>query len=335
VFPVPKVYIVAYEGCYASSLANTQDLYFVANAHWCEQHPRSEGLFQCQILSLDGESVTTASGLKIAVDSSLQDVEAGSILTIPAMNYPGGKLFNSKLAALQPITVWLNTQFAHDCIVCSHCTGSFLLAETGLLNGHQATTSWWLAEQFRSRYSDIQWSPDQLVVAAERLITGGANGAEMLAALMMVERYMGSAIASQCAKTLLVDTNLGQQAPFMVLQSQLDHHDALVLSVQSWLERNMSAPFSLTGLAAQFDVSSRTLIRRFKKAIGDTPNSYVQNLRIETTKKLLENTALNIETIMLQVGYADISSFSRLFQRKTGLSPRVYRQRCAYRGLAA
>jgi transcriptional regulator GlxA family with amidase domain len=324
---VPKVYIVAYEGCYAGSLANPQDLYLVANSHWREQYKRQEGMFEWQVLSEDGGAVTTASGLRIAVDGPLTELPTDSIVVVPAMNYPGGRAFTHKLDAMRGILDWLGRQYHNGCIICTQCTSSFVLAETGLLAGLSATTSWWLAEQFQQRYPDIRLNAGKLVVEEPRLITGGANGAEMLTALLLVERYMGKAVASLCAKTLLVDTNLTQQAPYLILPRQQTHNDSLVLSVQDCLEKNLCAPFSLDKLAKEHHVSSRTLMRRFKEAVGDTPNSYLQNLRIEAAKKLLESTGLSAEMVMQRIGYVDISSFNRLFQRKTGLTPRAYRQK--------
>ena len=327
---MPKVYVLAYEDCYAGSLANPQDLYLVANSHWREQYKRQEGVFEWQVLSEDGGPVRTASGLRVAVDGALVDLDEGSIIVLPAMNYPGGKAFSHKLLAMSAIVSWLGRQYANGCIICAHCTSSFALAETGLLNGLAATTSWWLAEQFGQRYPDIELRAGELVVDEKRLITGGANGAEMVTALILVERYMGKAVASLCAKTLLVDTNLTQQTPYLILPRQKEHSDALVLSAQDHLEKNLTSPFSLDALAMQCHVSSRTLMRRFKEAVGDTPNSYLQNLRIEAAKKLLESTGMSSEQIMRRIGYADISSFNRLFQRKTGLTPRSYRQKFGY-----
>ncbi|WP_295874200.1 helix-turn-helix domain-containing protein [uncultured Zhongshania sp.] len=327
---MPKVYVLAYEDCYAGSLANPQDLYLVANSHWREQYKRQEGVFEWQVLSEDGAPVRTASGLRVAVDGALVDLDEGSIIVLPAMNYPGGKAFSHKLLAMSAIVSWLSRQYANGCIICAHCTSSFVLAETGLLSGLAATTSWWLAEQFGQRYPDIALRAGELVVDEKRLITGGANGAEMVTALILVERYMGKAVASLCAKTLLVDTNLTQQTPYLILPRQKEHSDALVLSAQDHLERNLTSPFSLDALATQCHVSSRTLMRRFKEAVGDTPNSYLQNLRIEAAKKLLESTGMSSEQIMRRIGYADISSFNRLFQRKTGLTPRSYRQKFSH-----
>lgn len=327
---MPKVYVVAYEDCYAGSLANPQDLYLVANSHWRDQYKRQEGVFEWQVLSEDGGSVKTASGLRIAVDGRLVELDEGSIVVLPAMNYPGGKVFSQKLQEMAGIISWLARQYANGCVICAHCTSSFVLAETGLLNGLAATTSWWLAEQFRQRYPGIELRAGELVVDEERLITGGANGAEMLTALILVERYMGKAVASLCEKTLLVDTNLTKQTPYLILPRQQEHSDSLVLSAQDYLEKNIANPFSLNTLASQFHVSSRTLMRRFKEAVGDTPNSYLQNLRIEAAKKLLESTGMSSEQIMQGIGYADISSFNRLFQRKTGVTPRGYRQKFGY-----
>ncbi|CAA0082028.1 HTH-type transcriptional regulator CdhR [Zhongshania aliphaticivorans] len=327
---MPKVYTIAYENCYAGSLANPQDLFTVANSHWREQYQRSEGGFEWEVLSEHGDPVKTASGLRVAVDGALKDVEPGSIVIVPAMNYPGGKAFSAKLLALRGVIDWLRRQYANGCIISAHCTSSFVVAETGLLDGLSATTSWWLATQFSQRYPSISLSAGQLVVENERLITGGANGAEVLSGLLLVDRFMGKAMASLCAKTLLVDTNMTQQTPYLILPQQPDHNDALVLSVQDRLEKNLAEPFSLEALAQQCHVSTRTLMRRFKAAVGDTPNSYLQSLRIEAAKKLLESTGLSAELVMQRVGYVDASSFNRLFLRKTGLTPRAYRQKFAY-----
>ncbi len=324
---MPAIVTLAYDHCYASSLSCHQDLYFVANAHWRDHGHGDESLFHWRTLSKNAEPVTTVSGMRVLCDGGLDDLDAGTILVIPGMNYPGSRLLDQRFAAMEVELAWLQRQYQRGCIICSHCTGSFVLAETGLLNGRAATTSWWLAETFSQRYPDVKLRADQLVLRAERCITGGASTAEMFTALMMIEEYMGPGVAAQCAKTMLVDTNMTQQAPYLTLQSQEQHNDSLVSSAQSLLQKNLQEPLSLEALAQQLGVSSRTLIRRFKQVLGLTPNNYSQNLRIETAKRLLETTCLPLEELILQVGYEDVSSFSRLFQKKTGLTPRNYRQK--------
>ena len=168
---------------------------------------------------------------------------------------------------------------------------------------------------------------EQLITEQDRLICGGAANSHQLISLRMVENCMGTNIASLSAKTLLVDTNEIEQTPYLTLQNQQQHNDQLVSSAQSWIQRNLKEKISLEELSQHLSVSQRTLIRRFKYAIKDTPNSYIQNLRIDTAKKLLESSGHSVDKIMEQVGYADISSFSRLFRRKTGLTPKAYRQR--------
>ncbi len=331
---MPTVVTVAYEHCYASSVSNPQDVYFVANTHWRDQGHSDDGLFHWETLSVDGECVRTASGLRILPDGLLRELAPGSVVILPAMNYPGAREFSVRLGALRPLIDWLKAQHDNGCTLCAHCTSSFVLAETGLLDGRKATTSWWLAERFRERYSQIDLHADQLVLPQGQCITGGATGAETLTALYLIERFMGPAVANLCAKTLLVDTNVTKQTPYLTLQSQQDHNDPLVSRAQAIMQKRMREHFSLEQLAARLEVSPRTLIRRFKQAVDDTPNSYFQNLRIETAKRLLESTGLPTEEVIYQVGYEDASSFSRLFQRKTGLTPRGYREKFAGRGAA-
>jgi transcriptional regulator GlxA family with amidase domain len=146
-------------------------------------------------------------------------------------------------------------------------------------------------------------------------------------AVHLIERYASVALAAQCAKAMLIDTSEKVQAPYQSLVLSETSGDPAVSSAQYWLQTHLQEPVDQAGLAQKIGVSQRTLIRRFNTELGVPPLIYLQNCRIEAAKQLLENTALPLVAVIEQVGYTDISSFSRLFKKRTGLTPAAYRKR--------
>ncbi len=324
---MPLVAFLAYEGCFASSLSGAQDLLLFANSHWRQQKNSEGGQFRWCTVALERGAVTTASGLTLMPDHSIKDMPSPDIIFIPSFVYEGRGAFERKLTASHKLIKSIQFLYEKGYGLSTHCTGSFLLAEAGLLTGREATTSWWLAHHFKERYPHIPLKIDQLMIEHDGLTCGGSAGAEQMIIMNLIERSMGQTIASLCAKTLLLNVNQLEQTPYMTLQDQQGHNDTIVTAAQTWLQKNIQQKFSLEKLARHLSVSPRTLIRHFRTAIDDTPNSYLQKLRVDTAKKLLESTDKPVEHIMLQVGYEDISSFSRLFRRKTSLTPHAYRNR--------
>ncbi len=324
---MPTIAMLAYEGCFASSLSGVQDLLLFANAHWRQQRNSEESLFSLRTLTSDGQPVATASGLRLIPDGDCSDLADCDFVYLPSFSYEGKAAFKRRIQQYTGVVDLLRQLHNQNKAVATHCTGSFLFAEAGLLAGKNGTTSWWMAEIFKQRYPHIPLDVGRLLIKHDNTLCGGGAGAEQLIGLYLIEQYMGQSIVSLTAKTLMMDVNQLDQTPYITLQKQQGHNDALVTQAQLWLQRHMKDKFSLDGLAKQLKVSSRTLSRRFKLAVDDTPYGHLQNLRIDTAKKLLESTNRPVEQVMLQVGYEDMSSFSRLFHRKTGLAPGVYRRR--------
>lgn len=303
------------------------DMLDIANLQWQKRYETNDALFTWQLVSKDGKPVRTATHIRMAVDSSMREARASEAVLIAASKYSNKHDFPGFLNRQRPLVQWIKQQSELGAQVLSACTATFLLAETGLLNGKRATTTWWLADLFKARYPEVDLDVGELIIETDGFMTGGAGNTDSLMALRLVEHYMGQQIAALTSKLMLVDSNHVQQTPYLTLQQQLQHNDPLVADAQTWLQVHMKEPGALDKLAQHLSVSSRTLIRRFKQVMSVTPNRYLQNLRIDTAKRLLETSSNSIESIMLQVGYNDLSSFSRLFQRKTELTPRAYRGR--------
>jgi transcriptional regulator GlxA family with amidase domain len=222
---------------------------------------------------------------------------------------------------------WLVGQWNAGACLAANCTGTFVLAETGLLDGRAATTTWWLADAFRHRYPRVDLQLEPVITEADRLICAGASASYLLQTIHIIERLSGPVIAAQCAKSMLINVTQTKQTPFPPLLTDKARADSLVHRAQHWLQRNMARDVSMSGMADELGVSGRTVIRRFQAAPNQTPLRYLQSLRIDAARALLESGDLTVEAIAGKVGYSDVSSFCRLFREKVGFSPGAYRGR--------
>jgi transcriptional regulator GlxA family with amidase domain len=203
------------------------------------------------------------------------------------------------------------------------CASTFLLAEAGLLDGRRATTTWWFAPLFRRRYPAVDLATDRIVVADWPVATGGAAMAQMDLMLAVVSRFAGAGLARTCANYLLLDERRSQ-APFMAI-AYLASQDPKVAKAESWVRKNVSRDFGMEEMARAVALTPRTFARRLAATCGMSPIRFVQRIRIEAARFLLETTRLPVEEIARRVGYADASTLRRLIRRDTSLSPGHFR----------
>jgi len=249
------------------------------------------------------------------------------IVMIPAIHYPGFKQFVRFLDQQAMTYKWLRMQWNAGAWMGANCTGTFLLAQSGLLDGRAATTTWWLDRQFRSRYPAVDVQYRSVLTETDRLLCAGATATYLLQAVRIVERFMGPHIASQCAKSMLIDVSHTGRIPYVPLLAETRHADAVVERAQHWLQKNMARAVTMPDLARAVAVGDRTLLRRFATATGQTPLGYLQAVRIDAARALLEVGDMSVQSVATQIGYSDVSSFSRLFKQTVGLSPGAYRRR--------
>lgn len=323
---MPKIALLAVDGCYLSCAAGFADVLQVANVHLARQQGPACRPFEWLFVSVHGGSVTASNGLPIATERIGAQSRFDAIM-IPAMLYPGYKAFAALLDRQREVFSWLNAHWSGGGWIGANCTGTFLLAQSGLLDGRLATTTWWLDRPFRSRYPDVDLQYRSVLTEVDRLICAGATASYTLQTLRIIDRFAGPAIASQCARTMLIDVSHTGQIPYLPLLVEADHGDSIVARAQGWLQKNMSRPIAMSELASAMAVSDRTLLRRFGSAIGQTPLAYLQSVRLQAARALLEAGDMRIQEIAFQVGYSDVSSFSRLFRQEIGASPGAYRRR--------
>ncbi|MCJ8169586.1 GlxA family transcriptional regulator [Atopomonas sediminilitoris] len=318
-----KIAILMSEHCASISVSAALETFGMANALYCHSLPDQAPLFELYTASLDGAPVTCSGGLILTPQHSLASLPSCDLIMVPGYMFSILRL----LPTLGALYGWLQEQHARGCAIASLCTGAFICAEAGLLDGRNATTHWAFAAQFARRYPQIK-------LQAERTLTedgliycaGGANsGSDLL--LHLIRKFGSPQLAADCAKHLLIDGTQQTQQPYASTAFKKHHGDGDILKVQVWLERHLQQPIVMERVAEQFNIGTRHFIRRFKEATEQTPIHYLQNLRLEKARLLLENSDLAFDQITLQVGYEDHNSFRRLFKQRLGLSPSEYRRK--------
>lgn len=207
--------------------------------------------------------------------------------------------------------------------IATSCSGTFLLAEAGLLRARRATTTWWLAPLFRQRYPDVKLDTDALIVRDGPITTAGAAMAHIDLMLALVARHGGRQLANLCARYLVLDERRSQ-APYMAL-GHLTAGDERVARAERFARQRLESGFTMDDLAAAACLSPRTFSRRLQQAVGISPVRFVQKLRVERAVELLETTRLPFGAIAQRVGYAEPSTLRRLIQRERGAQPRRLR----------
>ncbi len=321
--------ILTFDDCYASSVGGFADILQIANSHIRlrrEQNGSDLDFYQWYFVSPSGEPALTSNGLSLQT-KKLGQRDRYDLVFIPALHYGGPQHLDETLKRLAPAFPWLEKQWRAGACIAANCTGTFILAETGLLDGRVATTTWWLERQFRARYPEVDLQLCPMLTETDNLLCAGASASYLVQTIRVIERFSGPAIASQCAKAMLIDVNQTSQIPYLPLLAQRSHSDTLVQRAQHWLQDNMGTPLRIADVADTLEVSDRTLIRRFRDALDQTPLAYLQNVRLEAARTLLETSLISVDEVASQVGYGNTSSFTRLFRERMGLSPGAYRRR--------
>lgn len=323
---MPHAAILTLDNCYASTVAGFADILKVANSHLRLEKAPASALFDWDFVSLSGEPVIASNGLPLHTHK-LDPRKNYDLVFVPSIYYRGHRHFDSFLDSQAVVCEWLKSQWSSGAWVAANCTGTFILAQTGLLNGRSATTTWWLERQFRGKFPDVNLQLQPVLTEVDRLICAGASASYLVQTVRVVERFAGPVVASLCAKTMLIDVSQTNQIPYLPLLGKKTHSDALVYRAQQWLQSNMSRTVRISELSDVLSVTERTLNRRFRSVMDQTPLAHLQDLRLEAARALLESSSDSVESIAGQVGYSDTSSFTRLFRQRIGISPGAYRER--------
>jgi transcriptional regulator GlxA family with amidase domain len=228
---------------------------------------------------------------------------------------------------------WMKQQHQRHASLASICVGAFILAETGLLNGKKATTHWMFADMFRKMYPLVLVHDDKIIVDQGRIYTCGGAFSFTTFTLYLIEKFCGHEAAIIASKMLMINMHQVPQQSFSIFQLQHDHADEAIQTIQQFIEKNYEEPVSMEDMASQCNMSVRNFIRRFEQATGNTPLEYLQRVRIEAAKKLLENKNHSIEQVAMQCGYEDMNFFRKIFKRHVAMTPKEYKEKYGKAGL--
>lgn len=314
-----RVGVMAYPGCFASEVFGVPDLLTMAD-HIAAARGSDQPRCEVSVIS-PRPRVVAAGGCALAVEPP----RPVDVLVVPGFEAAPGTGLGPFLAELQPELATVRSYAAAGVPLVSICVGAFVLAESGLLDGHEATTSWLFADAFRRRYPQVALRSERLVVTDGGATTTAAFSAMYDFTLGFIRDHHGSQIARNTARIALIDDARSSQTPYVdrALLPPLGHEFSR--GVKRWLDRRLATPYDLPALAAAFHVSTRTVLRRFNRETGQTPLAYLQAARVRHARHLLETTEQSLATIAVKVGYTDPSTFSTLFTRHTGKRPRDYR----------
>lgn len=324
-FAMTTAAILGFDDSYASVIGGYADMLQVANAHLRKQGAPTSSLFEWHFISGTGQPVRASNGLELAM-RPLPRNRHYDLVFIPSFHYRGWESFQQFLGNQIVVRDWLVKQWKHGAWLSANCTGTFLLADTGLLDHRIATTTWWLEAHFRERFPNVDLRMRPAVTEVDRMICGGAQATFLLQTVRVISRFAGKAIAMQCARSMLIDLTQTMQMPLRPLIADATHNDPLIQRAQKWLTDHMAEAVRICDLANKLAVTERTLNRRFNIVINQTPLTYLQHLRIDTARALLEAGDLSTERIAQYVGYSDVSSFTRLFRERVGFTPSAYRK---------
>ncbi|MBR1228990.1 MULTISPECIES: GlxA family transcriptional regulator [unclassified Bradyrhizobium] len=307
-----RVTVIEIEGCLASGAAITHDV--MATANQISKTAKRTLPFDVTTVRLGprrkrerlrGADLVIVPGLGLGVASA---DELDAKLKSPACRHAYDMLIQS---------------FEAGAALAAACASTFLLAETGLLDGRRATTTWWLGPLFRERYPMVELASDRIVVPDWPIATGGAAMAQMDLMLAIVGKFAGPKLANACANYLLLDERRSQ-VPFMAI-NYLASQDPKIAKAEKWVRENIARDFAMEELAEAVALAPRTFARRIAATCGVSPIQFVQRIRLETARYLLETTRLSVDQISRQVGYAEPSTLRRLIRRDTKHSPAHFR----------
>jgi transcriptional regulator GlxA family with amidase domain len=283
--------------------------------------------FTIEIVGTAAGKIALASGVPIEASRGFAEITATDIVIVPSVLLGAGGWQTGRYPGL---VEWAARMHGQGALLCSACSGVFLLAETGLFDGQETTVHWGYAAEFARVFPRVPLQPERVLVVAgerEQLVSSGASMTWHDLVLYLIARYVGATAAQTVARFFALQWHHDGLAPYIVFQGRKDHGDAVVTDAQAWLSTHFSVARPVDEMVHRSGLAGRTFKRRFTEATGFAPIEYVQRLRIEDAKRRLERTDASADEISWQVGYEDAAFFRRLFKRFTGLTPGAYRRR--------
>jgi transcriptional regulator GlxA family with amidase domain len=322
-----RVSLAVFRECDPSIIYGVYDTLWAAGWFALPGKAQDQRLFEPRIVAADPGPMELITGVSIVPQDAIADVEHSDIVFVPNIV---AETAESMAILDRRMLDWIRRQHAQGAQLYAACGGSLVLAEAGLLDGCAATTHWSYVPLFRRLYPNVTLFEERILVQSgpghSVVCSGGASSWQDLA-LLMIARHAGTEEAIRISKLFLYQWHRDGQLPYASMIANVDHGDTSILQCQTWIAQNYERPDIVAEMVRRSGLPKRTFDRRFRAATGYSPLAYVQSLRIEEAKQLLETGAATVDAIAREVGYEDMASFRRLFRRLAGMSPGDYRRK--------
>ena len=317
-----RIHVLALNGVFDTGLAAVLDAFGTANA-LAEMTGISSLRFQIKVVGL-GKSITTARGLSVPVSAAAR-ARTPDAVVMPAILHMGPETLVRALASseVREAGAVLRKWSGRGALTATACIGTFVLAEAALLDGEEATTTWWLSPLFRQRYPRVRLDESRIIVQSNAVVTAGAALSHLDLALALIRR-VSPELANLIARYLVVDVRTSQS--IYSIPDHLANADPLIQQFERWARGRLAEGFSLDQAAEALATSKRTLARRMQSVLGKSPLSYFQTLRVERAVHLLQTGSASVEEVAERVGYADGATLRSLLRRRLNLGVREIRR---------
>lgn len=302
-----------------SSISGAYEIFNKANNYWKENFKKE--LFIIQLAGI-AEKVEFNGGLfTVKPHLNISAIQKTNLIVIPSLNHN----YTLALKDNELLIAWLEKQYKNGAEIATICTGAFMLAASGMLNGRSCSTHWSVTENFRMMFPKVNLQIDKLITDENGIYTNGGAYSFLNLMLYLIEKYYDRQTAIYCSKVFQIEMDRNTQSEFAIFTGQKKHDDDVVLQAQEYIEKNIAEKITIEDLSTKYNVSRRNFDRRFIKATGNTPIEYTQRVKIETAKKSFETNRKTINEVMYEVGYSDVKAFREVFRKITGMSPLEYK----------
>jgi transcriptional regulator GlxA family with amidase domain len=304
-----------------SSIVGAYKIFTRANGYWKENGRRE--LFKIELAGISKKVEFYGGLFAVKPHTTISAISKTNLIIIPSVNHNYQKAVKGNGLLID----WIEKQYKNGAEIASICTGAFLLASSGLLDGKTCSTHWAAANSFRTMFPKVNLQTDKLITDENGIYTNGGAYSFLNLIIYLVEKYYDRQTAIFCSKVFQIEMDRQSQSAFTIFTGQKQHSDEMVKNAQAYIEGKLHEKISIEYLSSRFAVGRRNFDRRFIKATGNTPLEYAQRVRVESAKKAFENTRKTVNEVMYDVGYSDVKAFREVFRKITGMSPLQYRAR--------
>jgi transcriptional regulator GlxA family with amidase domain len=302
-----------------SSIVGAYKIFTRANDYWKKLGKKE--LFKIELAGISKKIEFYEGLFTVKPHIHISEIAKTNLIIIPSLNHN----YHAAVKGNKLMIDWIEKQYKGGAEIASICTGAFMLASSGLLNGKSCSTHWSAADAFRNLFPEVNLQVDKLITDEKGIYTNGGAYSFLNLILYLVEKYYNRQTAIFCSKVFQIEMDRQSQSEFTIFTGQKQHGDEMVKKAQAYIESKLHEKLSIEQLSSKFSVGRRNFDRRFIKATGNTPIEYAQRVKIESAKKSFETSRKTIQEVMYEVGYSDVKAFREVFRKVTGMSPLEYR----------